>query len=199
MQGEDIPHPVVLHGAAENAPGRLHRIEHRHCQRGLARSGFSNDRGNLTGNNVEINIPDSREVVPAQKIVVGIANYAYDWGETEKKGTWSGAEFSVQEALLHAFESETDVEVDETSLNPHYSYSDEQNHIHRVWILDAVTAYNQLRACERLGVQPDETIFLDDAEPCVTGALELGIHGILYKDTDQAIADIDALLQANAT
>src|SRR6202790_1179815 len=99
------------------------------------------------------NLQQVRELVPAQKIVVGIANYAYDWGETEKKGTWSGAEFSVQEALLHAFESETDVEVDETSLNPNYSYSDEQNHIHRVWILDAVTAYNQLRASERLGVQ----------------------------------------------
>src|SRR5580693_7001421 len=99
------------------------------------------------------NLRQVRAVVPAQKIVVGIANYAYDWGETEKKGTWSGAEFTIQTALLHAFESETDVEVDEASLNPHYSYSDEQNHIHRVWMLDAVTAYNQLRASERLGVQ----------------------------------------------
>src|SRR6202049_1514171 len=92
------------------------------------------------------NLRQVLEDVPAQKLVVGIANYAYDWGETEKKGTWSGAEFSVQEALLHAFESETDVEVDESSLNPHYSYSDEQNHIHRVWILDAGTADNQLCA-----------------------------------------------------
>jgi cellulose synthase/poly-beta-1,6-N-acetylglucosamine synthase-like glycosyltransferase/peptidoglycan/xylan/chitin deacetylase (PgdA/CDA1 family)/spore germination protein YaaH len=99
------------------------------------------------------NLRQILEVVPAQKIVVGIANYAYDWGETGKKGTWSGAEFSVQEALLHAYESETDVEFDESSLNPHYSYSDEQNHIHRVWVLDAVTAYNQLRASERLGLR----------------------------------------------
>jgi cellulose synthase/poly-beta-1,6-N-acetylglucosamine synthase-like glycosyltransferase/peptidoglycan/xylan/chitin deacetylase (PgdA/CDA1 family)/spore germination protein YaaH len=99
------------------------------------------------------NLRQIREVVPAQKIVVGIANYAYDWGETEKKGVWTGAEFSIQEALLHAFESETDVEFDETSLNPHYSYSDEGNHIHRVWMLDAVTGYNQIRASERLGVQ----------------------------------------------
>lgn len=52
--------------------------------------------------------------------------------------------------------------------------------------------------CERLDVQPDETIFLDDNEPCVAGARELGMHGVLYKDTDQAIAEIDALLQADA-
>jgi len=99
------------------------------------------------------NLRQLLEVVPAQKLVVGIANYAYDWGETPKKGVWSGAEYSVQEALLHAYESETDVEFDDASLNPHYSYSDEQNHVHRVWMLDAVTAYNQLRASERLGVQ----------------------------------------------
>ncbi len=99
------------------------------------------------------NLRQIREVVPAQKIVVGIANYAYDWGETDKKGVWSSAADSVQEALLHAYESETDVEFDEASLNPHYSYSDEENHVHRVWFLDAVTAYNQLRASERMGVQ----------------------------------------------
>jgi cellulose synthase/poly-beta-1,6-N-acetylglucosamine synthase-like glycosyltransferase/peptidoglycan/xylan/chitin deacetylase (PgdA/CDA1 family)/spore germination protein YaaH len=99
------------------------------------------------------NLRQVQEVVPARKIVVGIANYAYDWGETANKGVWSGSEFSVQEALLHAYESETDVEFDDASLNPHYSYSDEQNHVHRVWMLDAVTAYNQLRVCERMGVQ----------------------------------------------
>jgi peptidoglycan-N-acetylglucosamine deacetylase len=98
------------------------------------------------------NLRQIREVVPAQKIVVGIANYAYDWGETGKKGAWTGAEFSIQEALLHAYESETDVEFDDASLNPHYSYSDEQNHIHRVWMLDSITAYNQIRASERMGV-----------------------------------------------
>src|SRR5262249_20691165 len=33
------------------------------------------------------------------------------------------------------------------------SYSDENDHTHQVWMLDAVTAYNQLRASERMGVQ----------------------------------------------
>src|SRR6266480_1134358 len=91
--------------------------------------------------------------VPAQKIVVGIANYAYDWPEAPKKQYATAEEFSIQEALLHVKESETDVEFDSDSLNPHYSYYDEHNHVHQVWMLDAVTAYNQLRASERLGVQ----------------------------------------------
>jgi len=99
------------------------------------------------------NLRQIRDVVPAQKIVVGIANYAYDWTEAAKKGGWQAGEFSVQETLLHAHESETDVEFDGASLNPHYSYEDGQNRTHQVWMLDAVTAYNELRACERLDVQ----------------------------------------------
>src|SRR6195256_3000227 len=99
------------------------------------------------------NLRQVLEVVPAQKIVVGIANYAYDWPTATKKENESAAEYSIQEALLHVEESETDVEFDSDSLNPHYSYYDEHNHVHQVWMLDAVTAYNQLRASERLGVQ----------------------------------------------
>jgi cellulose synthase/poly-beta-1,6-N-acetylglucosamine synthase-like glycosyltransferase/spore germination protein YaaH/peptidoglycan/xylan/chitin deacetylase (PgdA/CDA1 family) len=99
------------------------------------------------------NLRQVLEVVPAQKIVVGIANYSYDWTETSKKEKPHAEEFSIQEALLHAYESESEVEFDAASLNPHYSYSDDQNHTHQVWMLDAVTAYNELRASERLGVQ----------------------------------------------
>jgi peptidoglycan-N-acetylglucosamine deacetylase len=90
------------------------------------------------------------DVVPPQKIIVGIANYAYDWPLNSKE---AAAEFSIQEALLHVEESDTDVEFDGNTLNPHYSYYDERNHLHQVWMLDAVTAYNELRASERLGVQ----------------------------------------------
>ncbi|HYF64597.1 MAG TPA: HAD family phosphatase [Herpetosiphonaceae bacterium] len=50
-------------------------------------------------------------------------------------------------------------------------------------------------ACERLGVAPDELIFLDDVEACVAGARELGIHAIRFANNDQAIAAIEELLQ----
>ena len=42
--------------------------------------------------------------------------------------------------MLHAEESEADIEFDSNSLNPHYSYYDEHNHVHQVWMLDAITA-----------------------------------------------------------
>jgi cellulose synthase/poly-beta-1,6-N-acetylglucosamine synthase-like glycosyltransferase/peptidoglycan/xylan/chitin deacetylase (PgdA/CDA1 family) len=99
------------------------------------------------------NLRQVLEVVPARKIVVTIGNYAYDWPEVGKKAKESAESLTIQDALLHAYESETPVEFDPVSLNPHYSYSDEHNHVHQVWMLDAVTAYNELRASERLGVQ----------------------------------------------
>src|SRR6266850_1623862 len=78
---------------------------------------------------------------------------AYDWSLAAKKEREAAEEFSIQEALLHAEESDANIEFDSNSLNPHYSYYDEHSHVHQVWMLDAVTAYNQLRASERLGVQ----------------------------------------------
>ena len=105
------------------------------------------------------NLRQLLHVVPAQKLVVGIANYGYDWPELDKKShpnakeRPSAKDLSVQEALLHAYESEAQVELDPSSLNPHYSYSDDSDRVHQVWFLDAVTAYNQMRAAERLGVQ----------------------------------------------
>jgi peptidoglycan-N-acetylglucosamine deacetylase len=99
------------------------------------------------------NLRQILKLVPAQKIIVGIANYAYDWTVPEKEYPNAATSFTVQEALLHAHESEAQVEFDLTSLNPYYLYSDEEGRTHQVWFLDAVTAYNELRASERMGVQ----------------------------------------------
>ncbi len=52
--------------------------------------------------------------------------------------------------------------------------------------------------CERLGVQPAEVIFLDDHERPVAAARACGIHAILFQNTAQAIADIQAHLQTSA-
>jgi peptidoglycan-N-acetylglucosamine deacetylase len=99
------------------------------------------------------NLHQVLEDVPAQKIIAAVGSYAYDWSEAPKKENEPAQSLTIQEALLHAYESETQVEFDSASLNPHYSYYDEHDHVHQVWMLDAVTAYNELRAGERLGLQ----------------------------------------------
>ena len=100
------------------------------------------------------NIEAITKLVPPQKLVMGIANYAYDWpSKAGMKAREQAKVESFQEAIVTAMESEAQVQFDSDSLNPYYSYSDEHNHVHRVWLLDGVTAYNQLRAAEHFGVQ----------------------------------------------
>jgi putative hydrolase of the HAD superfamily len=48
--------------------------------------------------------------------------------------------------------------------------------------------------CARLDVRAEETVFLDDADRCVVGAREAGIHAIQYQDNAHAIAEIEKLL-----
>ncbi|MGH8282103.1 MAG: glycosyl hydrolase family 18 protein, partial [Gammaproteobacteria bacterium] len=99
------------------------------------------------------NLANILKIVPPQKIIMGIANYGYDWVDKKPKTTEQSMSIDFQTAILTAYESDAKVEFDSDSLNPHYSYFDEHNHIHHVWFLDAVTAYNELRAAERAGVR----------------------------------------------
>ncbi|MGA8766768.1 MAG: polysaccharide deacetylase family protein, partial [Candidatus Acidiferrales bacterium] len=100
------------------------------------------------------NIENMVKLVPPEKLVMGIANYGYDWPAKSKKDPHPVAQaVSFQQGVVTAVESESDVLFDPETLNLHYSYEDEKNRVHNVWMLDAVTAYNELRAAERAGVQ----------------------------------------------
>ena len=85
--------------------------------------------------------------VPADKMIVAIGNYAYDWepGHPAEERTF-------EEAVLTAKESEGNIHLDPASLNPTFDYADDQDHIHHVWMLDAVTAFNQIATAQ--AVQP---------------------------------------------
>jgi cellulose synthase/poly-beta-1,6-N-acetylglucosamine synthase-like glycosyltransferase/spore germination protein YaaH/peptidoglycan/xylan/chitin deacetylase (PgdA/CDA1 family) len=102
----------------------------------------------------ERDIDNILKIVPADKIIMGIANYGYDWPAKPKHGPQPAAEsLSFQQGVVTAVESEADITYDPDTFNLHYSYSDENDHVHTVWMLDGVTAYNQIRASERAGVQ----------------------------------------------
>ncbi len=49
-------------------------------------------------------------------------------------------------------------------------------------------------ACDGLGVPAADMVFLDDLPENVVAARQAGLHAVLFQDTGQAIADIQALL-----
>jgi len=84
--------------------------------------------------------------VPANKVILGLGSYAYDW----PKGSDSAASLSYQTAVVQAKESQDPkdpsvarVEIDPKTLNPFYRYFDDDGKPHVVWMMDATTAYNQ--------------------------------------------------------
>lgn len=84
-----------------------------------------------------------QELNPA-KTIVAIGSYGYDW--TEGGGTAENLTFL--ETVLAARDAEATIGLDPDTLNPRYSYTEDEK-THRVWFLDAVTAYNQMRAADR--------------------------------------------------
>jgi peptidoglycan-N-acetylglucosamine deacetylase len=101
------------------------------------------------------NIDNMVKLVPPDKLIMGIATYGYDWpAKTKKDASQPVAQaISFQQGVVTAVESGADVLYDPDSFNLHYSYDDDNNHAHNVWMLDGVTAYNELRAAERAGVR----------------------------------------------
>ncbi len=50
--------------------------------------------------------------------------------------------------------------------------------------------------CERLGLRPEEVLFIDDHESLIEAARACGLHGVVYHHNEQVIADIEACLKS---
>ena len=103
------------------------------------------------------NLQAALQAIPRDKFICAIGNYGYDWPQRLKNGKLPpGAKDtnqSVQDAWLTARDSEEDVDFDGDAMNPHVSYMDEGNLRHDIWFLDAVTALNEMRSAQTLGVE----------------------------------------------
>jgi FMN phosphatase YigB (HAD superfamily) len=61
-------------------------------------------------------------------------------------------------------------------------------------LVDEIVYSHEVGMCARLGVLPEEMVFLDDVDVAVEAARQAGIHAVQYRDNPQAIAEIKALL-----
>jgi poly-beta-1,6 N-acetyl-D-glucosamine synthase len=93
--------------------------------------------------------------IPRDKLVLGIGNYAFDWADDGRPA----ASLTYQSALQLAHAARPDsaagetVDFDADALNPTFEYEDGAGHGHEVWMLDAVTAFNQWAMARGLGVR----------------------------------------------
>ena len=68
------------------------------------------------------------------------------WVRLEQHRGRKAETVTFQQALITLAESETEPSFDPASKNLFFEYDEEDGSHHKVWFLDAVTAYNQMRA-----------------------------------------------------
>jgi cellulose synthase/poly-beta-1,6-N-acetylglucosamine synthase-like glycosyltransferase/spore germination protein YaaH/peptidoglycan/xylan/chitin deacetylase (PgdA/CDA1 family) len=93
--------------------------------------------------------------IPKNKIICGIGNYGYDWAVSPKgkRPVLHVDTNNVQDVWLHSQESSSPVDFHPDALNPHFGYVEDNGVEHQVWYLDAVTAFNEMRAARTLGIR----------------------------------------------
>ena len=99
------------------------------------------------------------ENVPREKVVLGIGTYAYDWRLPHKEGGPKAEALTYDEAITAAAgyrDEESPQEVaqfDPQSRNSWFEYTDDAGSDHEVWIQNAASVYNAVRAASPLGIQ----------------------------------------------
>lgn len=78
-------------------------------------------------------------MIPQEKIIAGVGNYAYDWPKDQMAD-----DISVLEAFAIAKKWRADIAMDAESQNPYFKYVDDKNVSHEVWFLNAETFKNQM-------------------------------------------------------
>ncbi len=106
--------------------------------------------------------------LPPEKYVIAIGSYGYDW----KARTTPGTVVSFQEAIKTAQESEGRITLDSAALNPTFDYYDEDDKLHHVWFLDAVTAFNQVREGQRYHPRGFAVWRLGSEDPAIWSVLD---------------------------
>ncbi len=106
----------------------------------------------------EDNLKRVLKVVPKEKLLCAIGNYGYDWtlslgAKHHPPKVLNVDSISVQDGWQAASDADAEVHLEGDELNAHFAYDDEDEHVrHQVWMLDAVTALNELRAAQQLGL-----------------------------------------------
>ena len=90
-------------------------------------------------------IADVLGSVPRDKLIVGIGAYGYDWTE----GGGEAVSLGFDEAVRLAARAGVQISTDATAVNSRFDYQDEAGRSHHVWLLDAVSAWNEVRTVQR--------------------------------------------------
>ncbi|MBS1586280.1 MAG: glycosyltransferase [Bacteroidetes bacterium] len=96
---------------------------------------------------IEATVDDAVKKIPAEKLVLCLAGFGYDWPENSV-----GKDVTYAEALALAGQEEADVDFDNDNYNVRYDYVDDDSVKHHVYFTDAATNFNTMRFAVEYGL-----------------------------------------------
>lgn len=90
---------------------------------------------------IEATVDDLAQKVPAEKIILGLGAFGYDWPASAN----SSPNVTYQQALSRASASKSKINFDNDTYNLNYAYKDDKNIVHQVYFTDAATHFNTMR------------------------------------------------------
>ncbi|MDB5429574.1 MAG: polysaccharide deacetylase, partial [Caulobacter sp.] len=88
-----------------------------------------------------------KELDPA-KTIIAFGAYGYDWITNPPGKPQPADAVTFPEAMQRARDSDAKVDFDDDTLNPTFSYENDDGSQHEVWFLDAAVIFNQIRVSD---------------------------------------------------
>ena len=104
-------------------------------------------------NEVEKVIRYAVSVIPANKIMMGIPNYGYDWTLPYTPGAEFATAIGNEEAIEIARINKANINYDEKSQSPFFNYYDKNGRAHVVWFEDARSIESKLKLVNKYGLR----------------------------------------------
>src|SRR5450432_295406 len=101
---------------------------------------------------IEGAVDDAIKKIPADKIILAVAGFGYDWKMNENDKVISVAPISYQDALTLARSYDGKIIFDNDSYNLRFTYDGDDGAPHRVQFTDAATTFNTMRFAEESGL-----------------------------------------------
>ncbi len=101
---------------------------------------------------IEGAVDESIKKIPADKLILAVAGFGYDWKLDENEKVVSVAPISYQDALTLAHSYDGKIVFDNDSYNLHFTYDGDDGAPHKVQFTDAATTFNSMRFAEESGL-----------------------------------------------
>lgn len=111
-------------------------------------------------------------LVSPSKLVLMVGAYGYDWNDAEAVANHQAELYSFQETMRAARgPTQPRPRFDPVSLNPYLTWTSPDSTDHVLWYLDGVTAYNEMKVGQALGVAGHAIWRLGSEDPSLWNAV----------------------------